>query len=138
VHIDYLGAGLIVSGVSALLIWVSLAGNDFAWGSGTSLALVALGVGLLVAAGYVEMKVAVEPVIPPRLFRDRTTALATLASILIGVAMFGATVYLSQYFQIARGMSPTRAGLMSIAMVGGLLVSSIVSGRAITRSGRFA
>jgi MFS family permease len=51
--------------------------------------------------------------------------------------MFGATVYLSQYFQIARGMSPTRAGLMSIAMVGGLLVSSIVSGRAITRSGRW-
>ncbi|HET6167228.1 MAG TPA: MDR family MFS transporter [Marmoricola sp.] len=137
VHIDYLGAGLIVSGVSALLIWVSLAGNDFGWTSGTSVALVALGLVLLVAAVYVEMKVAVEPVIPTRLFRDRTTALATLASVLIGVAMFGATVYLSQYFQIARGMSPTHAGLMSIAMVGGLLVSSIVSGRAITRSGRW-
>lgn len=137
VHIDYLGAGLIVSGVSALLVWVSLAGNDFAWVSGTSAALVGLGLLLLVAATYVEMKVAVEPVIPTRLFRDRTTALATLASVLIGVAMFGATVYLSQYFQIARGMSPTHAGLMSIAMVGGLLVSSIVSGRAITRRGRW-
>ena len=44
---------------------------------------------------------------------------------LIGVAMFGSTVYLSQYFQLARGMSPTHAGLMSIAMVGGLVVSSI-------------
>jgi len=137
VHIDYLGAGLIVSGVSAMLVWVSLAGNDFAWLSGTSAALVALGVVLLIAAVYVEMRVAVEPVIPTRLFRDRTTALATLASVLVGVAMFGATVYLSQYFQIARGMSPTHAGLMSIAMVGGLLVSSIVSGRAITRTGRW-
>jgi EmrB/QacA subfamily drug resistance transporter len=137
VHIDYLGAGLIVSGVSALLVWVSLAGNDFAWVSGTSAALVGLGLVLLLAATYVEMKVAVDPVIPTRLFRDRTTALATLASVLIGVAMFGATVYLSQYFQIARGMSPTHAGLMSIAMVGGLLVSSIVSGRAITQSGRW-
>ena len=72
-----------------------------------------------------------------RLFRDRTTSLATLASVLIGVAMFGATVYLSQYFQLARGMSPTKAGLMSVAMVGGLLVSSITSGRLITRTGRW-
>jgi MFS family permease len=74
-------------------------------------------------------------VIPLRLFRDRTTALATAASVMIGVAMFGATVYLSQYFQLARGMSPTEAGLMSIAMVGGLLVSSIVSGRVISETG---
>jgi EmrB/QacA subfamily drug resistance transporter len=135
VHIDYLGAGLIVSGVSALLIWVSLAGNDFAWASGTTAALVGLGVALLAAAVYVELRVARQPVIPIHLFRDRTTSLATFASVMVGVAMFGATVYLSQYFQIARGMSPTRAGLMSIAMVGGLLISSIVSGRAITRTG---
>jgi len=137
VHIDYLGAGLIVSGVSALLVWVSLAGNDFAWVSAISAALVVVGVVLLAAAVYVEMKVAVEPVIPTRLFRDRTTALATFASVMVGVAMFGSTVYLSQYFQIARGMSPTHAGLMSIAMVGGLLVSSVVSGRTITLTGRW-
>src|SRR3954471_7305460 len=77
VHIDYLGAGLIVSGVSALLVWVSLAGNDFAWTSATSAALVVLGIVLLSAAVFVEMKVALEPVIPTRLFRDRTTTLAT-------------------------------------------------------------
>ena len=62
--------------------------------------------------------------------------LATLASAMIGLAMFGSTVYLSQYFQLSRGMSPTEAGLMSIAMVGGLLVSSIVIGRIITATGR--
>ena len=56
---------------------------------------------------------------------------------MIGVAMFGSTVYLSQYFQIAHGMSPTHAGLMSIAMVGGLLVSSIGTGRIISRTGRW-
>ena len=60
------------------------------------------------------MQVAVEPIIPMRLFRDRTTSLATAASVLIGVAMFGSTVYLSQYFQLSRGMTPTHAGLMSI------------------------
>jgi EmrB/QacA subfamily drug resistance transporter len=135
VRIDYAGATLIVAGVSLLLVWVSLAGSQFAWGSVTSYGLVVAGLAVLAAAVYVEARVAVEPVIPLRLFRDRTTALATLASVLIGVAMFGATVYLSEYFQNARGMSPTHAGLMSIAMVGGLLVSSIVSGRFISETG---
>ncbi|HWJ67017.1 MAG TPA: MDR family MFS transporter [Nocardioides sp.] len=135
VRIDYLGATLIMGGISLILVWVSLAGTSFGWTSGTSAALVVGSVLLIGAALWVESRVAVEPVIPLRLFRDRTTALATAASVMIGVAMFGATVYLSQYFQLARGMSPTEAGLMSVAMVGGLLVSSIVSGRVITRTG---
>jgi EmrB/QacA subfamily drug resistance transporter len=137
VHIDYLGATLIVGGVSLLLVWVSLAGNQFAWLSAASAALVVLGLVVLAAAVYVEATVAREPVLPMRLFRDRTMSLATAASVLIGVAMFGSTVYLSQYFQLARGMSPTHAGLMSIAMVAGLVVSSMLSGRIITRTGRW-
>src|SRR4051794_17996747 len=92
VHIDYLGATLIVGGVSLLLVWVSLAGNQFAWGSTSSLALVAAGLVVLALAVWVEVKVAHEPVIPMRLFRDRTTSLSTVASVLIGVAMFGSTV----------------------------------------------
>jgi EmrB/QacA subfamily drug resistance transporter len=135
VRIDYLGATLIIAGVSILLIWVSLAGQQFEWASTTTAILVASGIAVIAAALYVEARVAPEPVIPLRLFSDRTTALATTASVLIGVAMFGSTVYLSQYFQLARGMSPTEAGLMSIAMVGGLLVASIVSGRIITATG---
>lgn len=135
VSIDYAGATLIMGGVSLLLVWVSLAGSSFAWGSATSAGLVVGGVVLIAAALVVEARFATEPIIPLRLFRDRTTSLATLASVMIGIAMFGATVYLSQYFQFSRGMSPTEAGLMSIAMVGGLLVSSITSGRIISRTG---
>ena len=134
-HIDYLGATLLMGGVSILLVWVSLAGNQFAWASALSYALVVVGLGVVAAAVYVEGRVAVEPIIPLRLFRDRTTSLATAASVLIGVAMFGATVYLSQYFQISRGMSPTHAGLMTVFMVGGLVVSSMVTGRIISRTG---
>ena len=93
------------------------------------------GLAVIAAALYVEARVAAEPIIPLRLFKDRTTSLATAASVLIGVSMFGATVYLSEYFQNARGMSPTEAGLMSVAMVGGLLVSSIVTGRIISDTG---
>lgn len=134
VSIDYLGAALITGGVSTLLIWVSLAGANFAWTSFTSIAMVVLGVLLLVAAVAVEMR-AVEPIIPLRLFRDRTTSLATFASVMIGIAMFGSTVYLSQYFQIAKGMTPTHAGLMTVAMVGGLVVSSLIIGRVISSTG---
>ena len=137
VQIDYLGATLIVAGVSILLIWVSLAGNQFAWASTTSALLVVAGLAVIASAVYVEARVAAEPVIPLRLFKDRTIALATVASVAIGVAMFGSTVYLSQYFQTARGMSPTEAGLMSIAMVGGLSISSVVSGRIISNTGRW-
>ena len=134
-HIDYLGATLLMGGVSILLVWVSLAGNQFAWGSALSSALVVVGLAVIAAAVYVEGRVAAEPIIPLRLFRDRTTTLATAASVLVGVAMFGATVYLSQYFQIARGMTPTHAGLMTVFMVGGLVVSSMVTGRIISRTG---
>jgi EmrB/QacA subfamily drug resistance transporter len=137
VRIDYLGATLIVGGVSVLLIWVSLGGNQFAWGSLTTVLMVAAAVVILAVAVFVETRVAAEPIIPPHLFKDRTVVLATAASVMVGVAMFGATVYLSQYFQIAHGMSPTKAGLMSIPMVGGLFVSSILTGRIITATGRW-
>jgi EmrB/QacA subfamily drug resistance transporter len=135
VSIDYLGATLIVGGVSILLVWVSLAGQQFDWVSPATAILVISGLLVIAAAVYVEARVAREPIIPLRLFQDRTTTLATIASVLIGLSMFGATVYLSEYFQNARGMSPTEAGLMSVTMVGGLLVSSIVTGRIITSTG---
>lgn len=135
VSIDYLGAFLLVGGVSILLIWMSLGGNNFDWISWTSGLLVVASVVVIALAIHVEANVAVDPVIPLTLFRERTLTLATIASVLIGVAMFGSTVYLSLYFQRAKDMSPTEAGLMSICMVGGLLVSSIVSGRIISETG---
>ncbi len=133
-RIDYVGALLVAAAISLLLAWVSLAGHDFAWWSATSAQMVVPGVLLLAAALAWEWRTP-EPVVPLRLFADRTTALATVASVMIGLAMFGSTVYLSQYFQIARGMTPTHAGLMSIFMVGGLMVSSLVTGRVIARTG---
>jgi EmrB/QacA subfamily drug resistance transporter len=136
VRIDYLGAALIAGGVSTLLIWVTLAGHHFAWGSKTSLLLVGGGVVLLAVAVYVESR-APEPIIPLRLFRDRTTTLATLASIAVGTAMFGGAVFLGQYFQVARGYSPTAAGLLTLPMIIGSMIASTGSGFLITRFGRW-
>jgi len=136
VHIDYLGAAFLTSGVSALLIWVTLAGNDFAWLSTESALFVAGGVLAIGAFLLTELR-AKEPIVPLRLFRDRTTTLAIIASVAVGVAMFGASVFLGQYLQISRGYSPTAAGLLTIPMVAGLLLSSTVSGILITRTGRW-
>jgi EmrB/QacA subfamily drug resistance transporter len=136
VHIDYMGAALLTAGVSALLIWVTLAGDTFAWASVETALFVGGGVLALVAFVLVELRAA-EPIVPLRLFRDRTTTLAIVASMAVGVAMFGASVFLGQYLQISRGYSPTAAGLLTIPMVAGLVLSSTGSGLLITRTGRW-
>jgi len=135
VKIDYLGAGLIAAGVSVLLIWVSFVGSSFAWGSWQTAAFVASGVALLAAATWVERRAA-QPVVPLHLVVQRTPALAIVASLAVGMAMFGGAVFLGQYFQVGRGYSPTEAGLLTIPMMAGLLFSSTISGRLVTRTGR--
>ncbi|MFI7545852.1 MDR family MFS transporter [Actinoplanes sp. NPDC049599] len=136
VSIDWLGAALITAGVCDLLIWSTLAGHHFAWGSWPTVAFVAGGVLLLGLAVLVESRAA-EPIIPLSIFANRTVSLTIVASVLVGVAMFGGTVFLSQYFQISLGKSPTVAGLMSLPMIFGLLVSSTVAGQLITKYGRW-
>ncbi|HWS32727.1 MAG TPA: MDR family MFS transporter [Actinoplanes sp.] len=136
VSIDWLGALLITGGVSTLLIWSTLAGDKFAWGSWQTAAMVTGGVVILALAVLVESK-AKEPIIPLGIFRHRTVSLAIIASVLVGVAMFGGTVFLSQYFQTSLGKTPTTAGLMGLPMVFGLLISSTVAGAMITKYGKW-
>jgi EmrB/QacA subfamily drug resistance transporter len=136
VSIDWLGATLISAAVSDLLIWVTYAGNQFDWVSWQSAVMAGGGLVALLLTVLVESKVR-EPIIPLPIVRDRTTALAIIASIAVGVGMFGASVFFGQYFQIARGWSPTKAGLATIPMIGALLISSTVSGQIITKTGRW-
>ncbi|MGY1601251.1 DHA2 family efflux MFS transporter permease subunit [Geodermatophilus sp. SYSU D00815] len=136
VTIDYLGAAFLTAGVSGLLIWVTLAGESFAWLSAETAWFVGGSLLAIVAFLVTELRAA-EPIVPLRLFRDRTTALAVLASMAVGVAMFGSSVFLGQYLQVSRGYSPTAAGLLTVPMVGGMLLSSTVSGVLITRHGRW-
>ncbi|WP_445330510.1 MDR family MFS transporter [Streptomyces sp. GSL17-111] len=135
-RIDWLGALLVSAAVSLLLIWVTLAGTNYPWLSWQSALMTGGSLVLAVAFVYVESRAA-EPIIPLRLFRNRTITLTALASLFVGVAMFGATVFLSQYFQLARGESPTMSGVLTIPMIGGLFLSSTVSGLVITRTGRW-
>jgi EmrB/QacA subfamily drug resistance transporter len=134
VHVDYLGAGLIAAGVSLLLVWVSFAGNSFDWLSWQTALMAGGGVVILAAAVWVEAHVR-EPVVPLKIVVQRTPALAIIASLAVGMAMFGGAVFLGQYFQIGRGYTPTEAGLLTIPLMAGVLVSSTVVGRMISRTG---
>ncbi|HTN55140.1 MAG TPA: MFS transporter, partial [Microbacterium sp.] len=136
VSIDYLGIVLLMVGVSGLLIWVSMGGSQFDWDSVTSYAL---GIGsavAIVAFVIVEMLVK-EPIIPMTLFRNRTFTLSVLASIAIGVSMFATSVFLAQYFQLARGATPTESGLMTIPMIIGQMGASIIIGQLVSRFGKW-
>jgi len=135
VRIDFAGAALIAAGVSVILVWISFVDSSFGWLSWQTYAMVGAGLALLLAAVLVERTVA-EPVVPLGIVRQRTTALAILGSLAVGMAMYGGSVFLGQYFQVGRGYSPTEAGLLTIPLMAGVLFSSTISGRMISRSGR--
>ncbi|MBU6535596.1 MFS transporter [Streptomyces mayonensis] len=136
VKVDWTGAFFITAAVCLLLIWVTFADDKYSWMSWQTGAMVGGSILLTLIFLFVESK-ASEPIIPLRLFRNRTITLASLASLFVGIAMFAGTVYFSQYFQLARDKSPTMSGLMTIPMIGGLFVSSTVSGIIITKTGKW-
>ncbi|MEV7906036.1 MFS transporter [Streptomyces anulatus] len=133
--VDYLGASLIAAGVSLLLLWVTFVGTDFDWISWQTGLMVGGSVLILGAAVLVETRVK-EPVVPMHVVRRRDPALAIVASLAVGMAMFGGAVFLGQYFQIGRGYSPTEAGLLTIPLMAGVLVSSTVAGRLVSKTGK--
>ncbi|MFD7340045.1 MFS transporter [Streptomyces violascens] len=136
VKVDWTGAFLISAAVSLLLVWVTFAGNKYDWISWQTYAMVGGSIVLGALFVFAESK-ASEPIIPLRLFRNRTITLASLASLFVGVAMFAGTVFFSQYFQLARGKTPTMSGVMTIPMIGGLFIASTVSGQVITKTGKW-
>ncbi|WP_344299772.1 MDR family MFS transporter [Sinomonas flava] len=136
--IDWLGTILLTASVSTLLIWVSFAGKAdyYDWWSWQTAVMVGgslLGLILLVV---VESRVAM-PIIPLKIVANRTTALSILASAAVGVAMFASSSFLGQYFQVARGATPTEAGLLTLPMIAGNFLGSVVSGQIITRTGKW-
>ncbi|MBE8471659.1 MFS transporter [Streptomyces justiciae] len=136
VKVDWAGAFFVAAAVSLLLIWVTFAGDKYDWISWQTYAMVGGSIALALIFVLVESK-ASEPLIPLRLFRNRTITLSSIASMFVGTAMFSGTVFFAQYFQLARDESPTMSGVLTIPMIGGLFVSSTVSGQFITRTGRW-
>lgn len=134
-RIDYLGAGLLVSWTVAALIALER-GRTWGWGSWETLSLATSAIALFALFVRHEF-VSPEPILPLRIFRNRVFTVAGSAAFIGGLALFGAIFYLPVYLQIVKGLSPTASGLHMLPLVMGLLASSIISGRLITRWGRY-
>ena len=134
--IDWLGAGVLVAGVSSILLYVSWAGPDHGWGSGLGLALLAGGLMLSALFILIELR-ATEPIIPMELFKGSIFRTTNGMAVVVGVAMFGAIIFVPLYLQIVMGMSPTKSGLGMLPMVAGLFSTSIPSGNWVTKTGRY-
>mgnify|MGYP001071036030 CR=1 FL=1 len=138
VHIDYTGIVLLAAASSLILIWVSIAGTatGFPWNSWQTYLMVGGAALATVLFVIIELRSS-EPLIPLSMFRNLTFTLSVVASISTGLAMFGASVFLSQYMQLARGATPTQAGLMTIPMIAGLLLASVFIGMLISKYGHW-
>lgn len=136
--IDWIGATLLTAGVSLILIWVSFAGKPdyYEWISWQSAVMLGGGIAMLLIMLFVETKVS-QPIIPLKIIRQRTTALAIVASVAVGIVMFSSSSYLGQYYQISRGETPTVAGLLMLPLIAGNLIGSVGSGQLISRFGRW-
>jgi EmrB/QacA subfamily drug resistance transporter len=134
--IDFLGAALIVASVSSLLLYLDWAGKEYGWFGPGPLVLLVAAVTLAILFVFVEQRAA-EPIIPLRLFKNPVFAIGNIYGFLAGVAMFGAIIFLPFYLQAVMGMSPTQSGLAMLPAVFGILTTSIISGRLITRTGRY-
>lgn len=135
-RIDYLGAILLAVTASLPMLWVTFAGNDYAWWSWQTAAFLGATAVLAAITIWWELR-APEPLVPLRLLAHRTAILAIVASVAVGIGMFGGTTFLGQYFQLARGYSPTHAGLLTIPMMVAMLFSSTVTGQVVSRTGRW-
>ncbi|MBX6363521.1 MAG: DHA2 family efflux MFS transporter permease subunit [Gemmatimonadetes bacterium] len=134
--IDYAGAALLAAALGAVILVSDLGGTAYPWGSPTVLALVVVAV--VAIGGFVlAERRAGEPVLPLGLFRDRTFALTSAIGLAVGFALFGSVTYLPLFLQVVKGASPTGSGLQMVPMMGGMLVTSIVSGQLISRTGRY-
>lgn len=135
-RLDFAGAALLVGAVTLLSFVASTAGESYSWTS--SVVIVAGSFGALLAVLLVlQERRAPEPVFPLHLLRDRIIAVCTITTFCIGAANFGMAVFLPIFLQVVNGVSATEAGLALMPVSAGITLTSIVVGRAITRTGQY-
>ncbi len=133
---DYLGAALLAASLGAIVLFTSLGGTTWGWGSPQVVGLMIASIVLVPMFIWQESRAA-EPILPLALFRNHTFAVTSAVGFIVGFALFGAITYLPLYLQVTKGSSPTRSGLQLTPLMAGVLVTSILSGQLITRMGRY-
>jgi EmrB/QacA subfamily drug resistance transporter len=134
--IDWLGASLLTGGLSALILLISLGGTTYAWDS-TPIVVLAVLAALLLPLFVLAESRATEPIMPLSLFRNRVFVASSAIGFAVGLALFGAIVYMPVFLQIVKAESPTGSGLQLTPMMLGVLVASITGGQLISRYGRY-
>lgn len=135
-RVDFLGAALLTVSVVSLLLVTVFGGHTYGWGS---FQIIGLGIlGLLFGWLFIRQeRRAAEPIIPLKLFRNDVFTVSSILSLVSGLVMFAAIIYLPEYQQIVRGHSPTESGMLMLPLVFGLLGASIISGRLISKNGHY-
>lgn len=134
--IDYLGITVIAAASTCLILMTSWGGTEYPWGSPVIIGLAIAGVGLLGLFVFVEQR-AEEPMLPMRLFRNQVFTLCGILSFIVGFAMFGALTFLPSFMQYVEGVSATESGLRLMPMVFGLIITSMLSGTIVGRTGKY-
>jgi EmrB/QacA subfamily drug resistance transporter len=134
--IDYLGAALLAVALSSVILVTDLGGTEYPWSSPLVIGLIVIAVVSLPAFLLAEGR-ADEPVLPLRLFLNRAFWVTSAVGLIVGFALFGSVTYLPLFLQVVKGASPTASGLQMLPLMGGSLVTSILSGQLISRTGRY-
>src|SRR5689334_2223517 len=134
--IDYTGALLLTVTLSAAILFTGLGGTTLPWTSPVMLGIAAVSIAGGIAFVAIELRAA-EPVLPMHLFANRNFAVASSVGLIVGLSLFGAVTFLPIYLQVVKGVSPTASGLLLMPMMLGMLVTSVISGRIISRFGRY-
>jgi EmrB/QacA subfamily drug resistance transporter len=135
-RIDWLGALALTVGIVPILL-VAEQGRDWGWDSPR--AFVCYGVAAAGLSGFViaERWIGDDALLPLRLFRNSVFSVTSASGLIVGTGMFGGFVLIPLYLQIVKGASPTKAGLLLLPLMAGIMVASLVSGQLISRTGRY-
>ncbi|WP_371665422.1 MFS transporter [Streptomyces sp. NBC_01241] len=134
--VDYLGAGLLTLGITAIVLVTTWGGSEYDWNSAVIMELIAIGVAALVGFLFVETKAA-EPIIPLHIFRSHNFTLMSVVGFMVGFVMFGAVLFLPLYQQSVQGASATNSGLLLLPMLLAMMVVSLIAGRVTTSTGKY-
>ncbi|KAG0296672.1 hypothetical protein BGZ96_008842 [Linnemannia gamsii] len=136
-RIDFFGSFTIVVGIVCVLLSTNWGGNEYTWNSVQVIVPYIVGGLVLLAFIYIEAKVAVEPIMPLRLFSNQSVSAAYITSFFIGGAFMGAVFYCPLYFQMVKHFNATKAGIHLLPMVAGMLFGGIGGGVAVSKTGRY-
>ncbi len=134
--IDYTGAAALALTLASVVLVTDLGGTVFQWSSPLMVGLIVIAVAGLIAFVLVERR-AREPILPLQLIRMRDVWVTSLVGLVVGFALIGSVTYLPVFLQIVKGLSPTESGLRMVPLMGGTLVTSILAGQLVSRTGKY-